>query len=755
MKRSDIRYNRAVNPSDARSRFSALRAINLSIAVLLAAIIGTGYRFVWRALPETSGEMAAAISGKASIVRDSLGVPHISAATWQDAVFLQGYATAQDRMWQMDAMRRLASGELSEVVGEAAFNTDRDTRQLRLPEIAEAQEKKLTQEARDAFGAYARGVNFYLETHRDRLPIEFSLLRYQPRPWRIRDTVLIGLHMERMLTTSWQEELRKLHMLTKGDKEKVSFLYPARIGTEIIPGSNAWVVSGAHTVTGKPILANDPHLEQSLPSIWYMIHLKSGDLDVTGAALPGVPGVIIGHNRRIAWGMTNLEFDMQDLYRERIDLQTGRYAYREQTEPLSLQSTSIAVKGKNAVNAVNIITRHGSVLVNDQGQSYALQWLVPGAVGDMDFAFLAINRARNWEEFNTALKRHAGPPQNFVYADVDGNIGYHVAGQIPLRAPGCHSDVPQDGADGMCEWEGIIPYEDLPQAFNPPSGIIVTANQNPFPANYKYPVAGGFAPIYRAKQITSLLESKSKWSTDQMLEIQKDVYAPFFHLLATEAVKASNKKTPSDDQVKKAIGVLRDWNGQMEKGQAAPLVALLLYAELRKALAELAAPGVNEYTSRAASPVIERILLERPAGWFDDYDQWLLDSLKKAIAEGEKAQGSNVSRWDYGQYIELTVENPVLGKIPFIGKNFNVGPVPMSGSSFSVKQVAGKLSPSFRMIVDFANLDGSLANIPIGESGHFLSKHYKDQWNAYYNAHSFPMQFDKVTAESTLTVRPF
>lgn len=436
-----------MSSSTPRARFSLLRVINLSIAVLLLLLLIGAYWFVWRALPQTSGEIAAPISARATIVRDSLGVPHISAGSWQDAVFLQGYATAQDRMWQMDALRRLASGELAEVVGAAAMEADRESRRLRLPQLAEAQEKKLTAEARETFAAYAHGVNYFLETHRATLPVEFSVLRYEPRPWRVRDTILIGLHMTRMLTTSWREELRKLHMLEKGDREKVSYLFPSRLAVEAAPGSNAWVVSGAHTDSGKPLLANDPHLEQSLPSTWYMVHLKAGDLDVTGASLPGVPAVVIGHNQRIAWGMTNLEFDMQDLYGERIDAQTGRYAYRGQVEQARIERNVVPVKGQKAVEVVTIGTRHGPLIVTDRNQSYTLQSLVAGSLGDVDFAFLAMNRARNWEEFNAALARFPGPPQNFVYADVDGNIGHHVAGQVPIRAPECHGDVPSDGAD--------------------------------------------------------------------------------------------------------------------------------------------------------------------------------------------------------------------------------------------------------------------------------------------------------------------
>ncbi|MEO5925749.1 MAG: penicillin acylase family protein [Bryobacteraceae bacterium] len=763
MKRSDISsYNRAVTPSipgldptpEPRARFSVLRAINLSIAVLLLALLIGAYWYVWRALPQTSGEISAPISTQASIVRDSLGVPHITAGSWQDAVFLQGYATAQDRMWQMDAMRRLAAGELSEVVGTAGVASDAEARRLRLPQLAEAQEKKLTGEAREVFAAYARGVNYFLETHRATLPLEFTVLRYEPRPWRPLDTILIGLQMTRTLTTSWQEELRKLHMLAKGDAEKVSYLYPARLATEAAPGSNAWVVSGAHTVSGKPLLANDPHLEFSSPSTWYMVHLKAGDLDVTGATLPGVPTVIIGHNQHIAWGMTNLEFDMQDLYRERIDGQTGRYPYRGQVEQARIERNVVPVKGQKSVDVVTLGTRHGPLFVTDQNQGYSLQTLVAGSTGDVDFAFLALNRAKNWDEFNAALARFPGPPQNFVYADDAGNIGYHVAGQVPVRPAECHGDVPSDGLTGACDWVGVIPYADLPQVFNPESGVIVSANQNPFPADYKYPVAGVFAPPYRAKQIRDRLTSKAKWTAEQMVGIQKDVYSSFLHFLGREVVKAWDKKPARNEASTAAVDALRKWDGQMEKGQAAPLVAALMYAELRKALAERASAGSgNEYAARAASPVIERLLRERPTGWFPDYDDLLVNTLAKALAEGERIQGSNVSRWDYGQFIAIRIDHPVFGALPFIGSYFNAGPVAMSGASSTVKQVSGKLGPSYRMVVDFADLDHSLANITLGESGHFLSPHYRDQFEGYYNGVSFPMQFRKVAAEDTLVVK--
>jgi penicillin amidase len=732
----------------------ALRAVNLSIAVLLIALVSATYWYAWRPLPETSGSISAPISGPATIERDALGVPHIQASSWQDAIFLQGFVTAQDRMWQMDAMRRLAGGELAEVIGRTALGSDEEARRLRLGRIADQTEKSLPANDREVLDAYARGVNFYLETHRDRLPLEFTLLNYSPRPWTKRDTLLAGLEMYRTLTPGWRHELEKLHMLQKGNRAKVEFLYPPRTGGEIQPGSNSWAVSGALTATGKPILANDPHLEFSIPSTWYMVHLRAPGLNVSGVALPGVPAVIVGHNERIAWGVTNLQFDVQDLYREQLEPQTGRYMFRGAIEQARLERTAIAIKGEKPAVFEQWITRHGPIFVADEGQNYSLRWTA-AEPGGFQFVFFDIDRASNWSEFTAAISRFAGPGQNFVYADVGGNIGYHATGRLPVRPKGCGGDVPADGVSGDCEWQDYIPFDDLPHFFNPAANMIVTANQNPFPADYKYPVAGDFAAMYRAREIRTLLGRESKWKAGDMLRVQKDVYSDFDDLLAQQIVAAYDNKKPGDARLRDAVDQLRKWSGQMEKGTAAPMVVELTYRSLQKTVADCAAPGLEtEYEWPVSTEVIEKLLRERPAGWFPDYDAVLIRSLGEAIGEGAKLEGSKVSRWDYGQLIDLRVEHPVFERLPLIGKLFNIGPVPMSGSGTTIKQTTRRLGPSMRMAVDLSNLDASYQNITAGESGQPLSRHYKDQWSAYYGATSFPMQFNHINAKSVLTVRP-
>lgn len=729
-----------------------LKLINVSIAVLIIIVLVSVFWFAWRPLAQTSGTIRLPISKTARIGRDGLGVPHIRAASVEDAIVLQGYVTAQDRMWQMDALRRYAAGELAEVIGKQALELDKEARRLRMRRVAEEQARRLSPKDRAVMAAYTRGVNFYLEQNRGKYPVEFALLGYDPRPWTIADSILVGLEMFRNLTTTWRDEFVKQNLLAGGDPAKVEYLFPLRTGSEPRPGSNNWSIAGRHTASGKPILANDPHLEFSLPSTWYMVHLTAPGLNATGVSLPGLPAVIIGHNDRIAWGMTNLQFDVQDVYREQFNLQTGQYVFRGQTEQARLEKDVIAIKGEKPLPVETWVTRHGPV-VQEGNRAYSIRWTA-AEPGGFDFPMLEIDRARNWQDFTAALSDFPGPAQNFVYADVDGNIGYHAAGKLPIRKT-YNGDVPVDGASGEFEWEGYIPFDDLPQTYNPPSGLIVTANQNVFPVDYKYRVNGNFASPYRSQQIRELLQCRNGWRPDQMLAVQKDVYAAFDHFIARQAVAAFDRTKPADSRLASAIEVFRNWNGQMDKDSSAALLAELLYQKLRLALAERASPKKGEtYSFQMASAVVERALRERPAGWFASYDQVILKALSAAIDEGAKRQGSNVPAWHWGVWNDLTIPNPVVGQLPWVGRYFNVGPVPMSGSPTTVKQTTKRLGPSMRMVVDLANLGGSFQNITIGESGQPLSSHYKDQWASYYVGNSFPMQFEHVDVKSELVVNP-
>ena len=726
-----------------------LKYFNIAVALLLAAALAVGYWFVCRPLPQTSGTLRAPIAQKARVVRDSLGVPHISAGTIEDALFLQGYVTAQDRLWQMDILRRLAAGRLAEVFGAAALESDREARRLRMEHLAEDHYRALAASDRAMLAAYARGVNFFLETHRRRLPIEFTLLGYDPRPWRVVDSILVYLQIYRTLTESWRVELKKRALLEGGEPDKVGSLFPVRTGAESQPGSNAWVLAGGRTASGRPLLANDPHLEYSIPSIWYMVHLQTPGLNVTGVSFPGLPCVILGHNDRIAWGMTNVQFDVQDLYIEKLDGQSGRYVFRGRLEQARLERETIPVKGGSPVEFAQWVTRHGPIIAVEGNQYLALRWVAAEQSG-LAAPLLDLNRARNWQEFTEALARHPGPMQSFVYADVDGNIGYRVAGRAPIRKT-YEGDVPVDGSSGKYEWEGFIPFEQLPQAYNPASGLIVAANQNPFPPDYPYRVNGIFDPPYRFRQIRELLSARNRWRPGEMLAVQTDVYSAFSHFLARQVVAAYDRRGATNSALTNAVTLLRAWNGQMEQNQAAPFIVALTYQHLRKAVAERASPGQGAaYDYLMAPAALEKLLRNQPGDWFSDYGQLLLRTFVDAIEEGRRIQGRDVKKWNYGRYNQLLVTHPVGHHLPLVSKYFDIGPLPQSGSSTTVRQITRKFAPSMRMTVDFADWDRSYQNIVTGQSGQILSPHYKDQWEACYEGRSFPMQFRKIQAKETL-----
>ena len=737
-----------------------LLAVNVLIAIALVAACAIFYWVFYRALPQTSGKIETFVQQPVEVDRDALGVPHIRAHSIEDALVAEGYTVAGDRMWQMDTLRRLAAGELSEVIGPVAIESDRESRRLRLRRIAEEIYVAMSPEDKTFLAAYARGVNAYIVSHRGHYGFEFTLLNYDPRSWSAVDSLLVGLQMFRTLTSDWKTKLVKEQMLRDGEPDKVNYLFPIRSGLEFVPGgdahpgSNAWAVAGSHTASGKPLLSSDMHLEFSIPGIWHIVHLQAPGLNVAGVELPGVPGVIVGHNDRIAWGVTNLGFDVQDLYKERIDLRTGKYVFRNQLEQARAEREVILIKGRAPEEMSMWVTRHGPVFDMEHGSVMSLKWTA-GDPSIFHNIFLDVDRARNWDEFKAALAKFGGPGQNFVYADVDGNIGYHATGKLPVRH-NYYGDVPVDGSTGENEWEGYIPFDELPQAWNPNNGFVVTANQNPFPADYAYHVAGGFAPQYRSRQILDMLRvGAGKLKPADTLKIQKDVYSGFQKFLGQQIVAAYDRRGAKDALLSPAVEMLRMWDGQMDRDRAEPLITALTYQYLRKAIAERAAPGSGAIYDVQLSPaIVERILKEHPADWFGDYNELVLRCFADAMEEGERIQGKNPTHWKWGKSNFVELRHPIGSRIPVIGTYFNVGDIPMSGGPTTVKQSKGKLGPSERMNASVGNWDDSLLNLPVGESGHVASSHYKDEWSAYYNGQSFPMQFGKVDVKSTVTLVP-
>jgi penicillin amidase len=652
----------------------------------------------------------------------------------------------------MDAIRRLASGELAEIVGPVMLEQDRDSRRLRIRRIAEAAAASMPPGDRKWLAAYARGVNAYIDSQRSSLPVEFRLLAYQPRPWTVADSCAVAFQMYRQMTNSWDDEILKSALLAGGDADKVRQLFPVRTGKETLPGSNAWAISGRLTKSGKPILANDPHLAFSLPATWYQIHLEAAGLNVIGVTLPGLPAVMIGHNGRIAWGVTNLAYDVQDLYVERIDMNTGQYATGAGPARAFAEEERIAIKGQNPESVRQWVTRHGPAVFRNGDQVLALRWAAaePGA---FQFPLIDLNLARDWNEFRTALRRYPGPGMNFVYADVDGHIGYQAAGFLPerLRHDG---DVPVDGAPGQFEWGARIPFDEMPSAFDPPSGMIVTANQNPWPPDAPRRIHGAFAPQYRANQIRALLQAKSQWSADEMLRIQTDVYSPPLHRLARAAAQSTSGKALPPGVTAEMVDLLKKWDGQMRADRPEPYLITLVYQSARRQIAEQASPKkAAAWTLTIANAVVDRLVQERPAGWFDSWDQVLLDALRDGAGEARRNQGSDPAKWRYGALHSVTVSHPILGKLPQGGQFFQVGPEGLNGSTTTVNQTSLTLGPSMRFVADLGDWEKSLNNLVVGQSGHRLSRHFDDQWEAYAGGTSFPMRFQKTEGDE-LTLLP-
>ena len=732
-----------------------VRLINVSIATVVLLIAAAIYWYAMRPLPKTSGEISAPVSADAYVKRDARGIPHVEAASWQDALFLQGYVTAQDRLWQMDVLRRFASGELAEVFGPAALHEDERARRMRMRAIAQTDLERLSAADRGPFIEYARGVNCFIDTHRGDYSLEFALPghAYDPRPWTVVDSILVGLVMYRDLTDSATSDLERGELLaTTSDPVKAKLLFPAVQGGDLSPGSNAWAISGAHTADGKPMVANDPHLAYGIPGTWHLVHLKAPGLDVSGAALPGVPGVITGHNAQIAWGVTNLQSDVLDIYMEQIDNRTGQYLYQGHLEQAQLDSQLINVRGSKPIRLDTWVTRHGPVIAALKNRGYSVRW---SAAEGFSFPFWTIDHAQNWSDFRSALSTFWGPAQNFVYGDRAGNIGYQAAGRVPIRR-GFDGNVPLDGASGSYEWAGYIPFAQMPTVYNPPSGLVATANQNPFPPDFPFEVGGSYADPYRVRQIRALLSKKNKLEVADLLAVQKDVYSSYDHFLAHQLTGAATANR--DQSLKAGLDLLRNWNGQMDKDQAAPVITQLLSAELAKSLLRTIVTGKTPAVPQTFPRpfVIETLLRTRPTNWVprDDWNKWLLSNLNSAMEQGRRRQGSPPSKWHWGRMLEWNFAHPVGKQLPLVNGFFDIGPVPMSGSGTTVKQTTASLGPSERMVVDLGDLDKSVQNLPTGESGFVASAHYKDQWPSYYVGNSFPMEFRKVDAKEILHVKP-
>ncbi|MGB2604171.1 MAG: penicillin acylase family protein [Candidatus Sulfotelmatobacter sp.] len=799
----------------------------LLILVLLAAgVVAYAYFVARAALPQLDGTIQInGLSATTKVTRDNHGVPTIEATTPEDLFFAQGYVTAQDRLWQMDITRRFDGGELSEVLGPDTLKIDREQRVLGLRAAARKSLQTASPRDRSYFDAYARGVNAFIASHGNRLPIEFRILKYQPKPWQAEDSIVIAngmvkelnyytfgdaLGREKILAKlgpeltadlyvnrSWhdrpptvmREELNQQNQDDSEDEDDEddgpdnSVTWQRGTGAEIwaqhtpeaVNGSNDWVVSGAHTVTGKPLLSNDMHLGHQMPNLWYEAHLvvntksvntKSSNFDVVGVTLPGMPYVIVGHNQRIAWGFTNVGPTVADAFIENFNPQ-GAYQTAKGWQQPEHRTEVIHIKGAPDVTVEVRITRHGPIITDilpGETRQVALRWTL---YDGLRMPFFDVDAAQNWEEFRKAFSQLDAPGQNVVYADVDGNVGYQSTGHIPIRAAGDGS-LPVSGADDAHEWTGYIPFDKMPSIYNPPSGVIATANGRIAPDGYPYSISVEWEAPWRTERIYHVLESGRKFAAADMLALENDIHSENDLFAAERFVYSVDHASKPSARAKQAADLMRNWDGHMSASSAAPTLAVRSAQELTRLLLEPRlgpAPDDLEeqkktlnwktYGWEMRTVWLQNVLLHQPKRWlpegYPNYDQLLAAAVEAAVSEPEAPK--DLASWHWGSFNAVEIEHPVLGKIPLIRRWAAPGVREQSGSGYTVKAVTRHHGPSERFTANLADLDQSTLNTVTGQGGNFLSPYYMDQWQAWYAGSTFTLPFTSPAVTATAAHR--
>ena len=886
--------DRETPPVPPRRLLKRRLVLAAAVMILLSLLLATGGFFYAQhfirtatrdALPQVDGSLAVAgLGAPVTVQRDAQGVPHIHATSLDDLLFAQGFVTAQDRLFQMDLLRRHAAGTLAEVLGESAVSHDRMQRTLQVRASADRALAQLPPDQLHTLERFAAGVNASISAQSEHLPIEFRILRYDPAPWTPRDSLLVTLAMFEDLTNAFSSKLTRESLVAslpanqRAQLEQDLFpvgswrdnppstpipdltiqgppiedvpldesqsrleLRAAKLQltsdncSSCAPGSNNWVVSGAHTASGKPLLSNDMHLSHTLPGIWYETDLEasSESFHAAGVSLPGVPLIVVGHNNHIAWGFTNLGADVQDIYVE-TTRGTGASEEFQSTDgtwqPVVHLAEPIKVKGGKTIAFEVLATRHGDTLTpilnpvlgpdTVRSRTLALRWTIfePAAVS---IPTLAVDQAHDWPSFLAAFHDWGGPAQNVVYADDQGHIGYHAMGKIPLRGPAQqpassllatadaapssqvtpplranpdpldHTDVealpppPAPMLSGPLipipvaptaanEWSGYIPFDALPQVFDPPGGVLATANSRITPDDYQYPVALNWAAPYRNQRIWHLLSHSTGLTPANMLALQTDITSEFDRMLAERLTYALDHTTktqsPGDARtLHQAADLLRTFKGRMSTDSAAASIVSAVHSELWPMLLK---PKLNRpsaeisgmYSWGERDYALEEILMHTPPRWLPaNYANWndllaaaVLQALKQDKAPADPAD------WRYGADHTVDIEHPIFDKSGLlrrlIGVPTGTGSQPQSGDGTTIKQVSRTFGPSQRFTADLADLDRSTLNLVAGESGNPMSPWFLDQFPAWLRGTTFALPFSDAAVNAatthTLTLTP-
>jgi penicillin G amidase len=796
-------------------RHPVLRALLILLVLVVVALAGAVvWGGVWlkhkmaSSLPLLDGrELTPGLTAPVLVRRDQHGVPHMEAANLDDLLFAQGYVTAQDRLWELDMARRMAAGDAAEILGAKLLDHDRLQRVLAIRATAERLTASLDDQNRRYFSDYARGVNAFVASHQDRLPPEFRLLMYQPKPWQPVDSMLVALSMVELLDTQWPDKLNRERITGRLGPTLAASLYPTgswrdhppittelpitapnqvmpdtpldesqtgKLDSDLLhldtlmsrpspacpgcnPGSNEWAVAGSRTASGRAMLSNDMHLEHQIPDIWYEVDLQAPGFHAAGVSVPGIPFVVAGHNEHIAWGFTALYGDTQDIYVERTNAQDEYLGADGAWHPIEHDRETIHVRwGRDETVDVER-TDHGVVLsplLPGESRVLALKWTIydPRVSG---FPLLAMDTAQNWTDFRSALSQWWAPTQNVVYADDAGHIGYQAIGLIPQR-PGGLAGVPI--TDSQHEWQGWLPFDQLPSAFDPPDGILATANARVTPDGYPTPLTLEWAEPYRNERIWKWLEPKQKLTQQDMLTLETDVYSEVDQEIAQRLAYAIDHASRTDPQLRQAADLLRVWNGVVGVDSAPAAIEVAAKARFWPMVLQ---PKLGDdwrlYRWAESNYAGEQIIMKEPAGWlppqYPTWDDFLADLVRQGLEQAHAP--ADLSTWRYGYEHPVDVEHPLFGLLPWFKDWTGTGPQPQSGDTVTVKQVGRTFGPSQRFTIDWSNVDAATENIVMGESGDPLSPYYRDQWPYWYGGKTFALPFTEpaVAASTAHTLR--
>jgi len=790
----------------------ALGKFFVGVVLLLLAAAAGAWLWLQESLPKIDGEVQLkGIGAPVEVVRDIDGVPHIFAKSDRDAWFAIGYAHAQDRLWQMEFQRRVAQGRLAEFLGDLAYDTDRLMRTVGMARTAEAIVAKLDPETRAALEAYSAGVNSYLAAD-PVLPIEFHLLRVKPAPWKPADSVSWLLVMAWDLSANWRTELGRLRYAARLGPEKAAQLLPPYPGDKEAPlpdfsklygdlkpaanalleispptehaiGSNNWVVNGARSETGKPLLANDPHLGLQAPALWYLAHLSTPALNVVGGTLPGLPFVVLGHNDHLAWSMTTTLGDTQDLFVERVApddpssylTPTGRAKFDVRDEVINVRGEDRHIKVRT--------TRHGPVISDvvkgmdaaaPKGHVIALAWTALSDDNATARAGLALNRARNVKEFMAAARDFHAPQQNLVFADREGHIGFVAPAKVPIRRPDNEAQgrVPVPGWIARYDWTGMLPFEQLPTVLDPPAGRIITANHKITPPGYKPFLSVDWFPPYRADRIEELLQKTPKHSIATFMKMQADSQSR----LAREMLPYAKAAKPGTEEGRLAQGKLAGWNGDMTPDSPAPLVLSAWYRELTRLVYADEMGDMFRDAWEIRLPFMQQVMRGENGAqaWCDDVKTpkvketcaMLAGKAFDLAAIDLQRRYGEPGTWRWGVAHPAASDHRPLGFFPVIRNFFNIEPE-TAGDAYSInvgaytirdeeRPFANRHAGSLLAIYDLADLDRSIFMQSTGQSGNVLSPWYSDlaeRW-AKVEYITIPMARDKIGAAHRLTLKP-